>query len=207
MDQKEALASLKTIRTILERSTNYTHIAPSGIISGGVAAIGAAAFGAAFRLGPERPTSFLFLWMVAFLVAVSTGLGSSARRAQRRGEAFWSRKLQFVMAGFLPSAVGGLLITAALYDAGRIDLCPGMWMVCYGIAILSVGVVLDWEFRATAWAFLVAGSVAMFILRDHPHLCLGLAFGGLHVALGAFRLAMEGTDSCRDRAPSYDSRT
>lgn len=207
MDQKEALSSLETIRTILERSTHYTHIAPSGIIAGGIAACAAAVWGAIFNIGFDRSLEFLLLWSVAFLLALAAGLGASARRARQRGEAFWSRKLQFVMAGFLCPAVGAILLTAALYDISNMQLCPGVWMVFYGIAILSVGVVLDWEFRATAWAFLVVGSAALFVLRDHPHLCLGLGFGGLHVALGAFRLAMEGVDSCRDRAPSFDSKT
>ena len=206
MDQKEALASLETIRTILERSTNYTHIAPSGIMAGGLAAGAAAACGKAFHLGFQKPQVFLLLWGLAFLVALLAGLGASARRARQRGEAFWSRKLQFVVAGFLPPAVGALLLTAALYDTSRIDLCPGVWMISYGIAILSVGVVLDWEFRATAWAFLVAGSAALFVLRGYPNLCLGLGFGGIHIVLGAFRLVTEGV-ACRDRAPFYGSRT
>jgi hypothetical protein len=207
MDQKEALASLETIRTILERSTRYTHIAPLGIVAGGVASLAAALGGAAFQRGPEDPGPFLILWGLAFLLAGVAGLGASARRARRQGEAFWSRKLQFVVAGFLAPSVGALLLTAALYRSGSFDLCPGTWMVCYGIAILSVGVVLDWEFRATAWAFLVAGSASMFLLRDWPNLCLGVAFGGFHIVLGSLRLAMEGMDSCRDRAPSYGSRT
>ncbi len=207
MDQKEALASLETIRTILERSTHYTHIAPVGIIAGGLSAILAAVVGRWLGFGPEEPLGFLLIWGLAFLVAFVAGVGASALRARRRGEAFWSRKLQFVMAGFVPPCVGAIILTAALYDAQRLDLCPGTWMVCYGLAILSVGVVLDWEFRAAAWAFLVAGSAALFVLRDHPHLCLGLAFGGLHVALGAYRLAMEGFFSCHARTPYYDSRT
>jgi hypothetical protein len=207
LDQKEALASLETIRTILERSTHYTHIAPAGIISGGASATLAAGLGASLGLGPEQPLAFFLLWGLAFLVAFTAGVGASALRARRRGEAFWSRKLQFVMTGFVPPAVGAAVISAALFDAQRIDLCPGVWMVCYGIAILSVGVVLDWEFRAAAWAFLVAGSASLFAMREHPHLCLGLAFGGLHVALGAYRLAMEGFVSCHARTPFYDSRT
>ncbi len=207
MDQKEALSSLETIRTILERSTRYTHIAPAGIVAGGVAALAAAAIGAALQMRPGEPGSFLLLWGLAFLLAGVAGLGASARRARRRGEAFWSRKLQFVMAGFLPPAVIALTLTAALLREGAFDLCPGVWMACYGIAILSVGVVLDWEFRATAWAFLVAASASMFVFEDWPNLCLGAGFGGLHIALGTLRLAMEGTDSCPDRAPSYGSRT
>jgi len=206
VDQKEALASLETIRTILERSTHYTHIAPGGIIAGGLSAALAAAAGRGLGLRPEEPLPFLLLWGAAFVVAMAAGLAASALRARRRGEAFWTRKLQFVLAGFVPPAVGAAILTAALYDVQRVELCPGSWMVCYGLAILSVGVVLDWEFRATAWAFLVAGSASLFLLREHPHLSLGLAFGGLHVALGAVRLVMEGME-CRAQTPSYGSRT
>ena len=209
MDQKEALASLETIRRILERSTSYTHIAPSGIIAGGLAAAGAAAAGDAWVLDPMAPAPlpFLALWALAFLAAVLAGAGASAHRARRRGERFWSRKLQFVVVGFIPPVAGAAALTAALYDVGRLDLSPCVWMVCYGLGILSVAVVLDWEFRVTAWAFLVAGSASAFPLREHPNLCLGLAFGGLHLALGALRLAKERRVAWRTRAPSYDSRT
>jgi hypothetical protein len=207
MDQKEALSSLETIRTILERSTHYTHIAPAGIVAAGVAATVSALAGAGFDLGPDRGLSFLLLWGLVFLTAAGVGVGASAQRARRRGEAFWSRKLQYVVAGFMPSMVGAAILTAALHDGSQLSLCPGLWMICYGIGILSVGVVLDWEFRATAWAFLVAGTASLFVLREHPHLCLGLGFGGLHIVLGGFRLATEGVDSWRARTPFYDSRT
>ena len=207
MDQNEALSSLETIRNILERSTNYTHIAPSGLIMAGAAAAAASLAGALLGLGPERPLPFLLVWGATLVVALLVGLAASARRARRRGESFWSRKLQFVAAGFLPGGLAGLILTAALYESGKIDLCPGTWMVLYGLAILSVSVVLDWEFRATAWAFLVAGSASLFVLRHAPHLCLGIAFGGLHIALGAFRVVMEGESSCREQTGLFGSRT
>jgi hypothetical protein len=207
MDQKEALASLETIRNILERSTHYTHIAPGGLIAAGAVAVVSSAVGAQLGLGPERPQGFLVLWGLTLLAAMASGVGASAHRAWRRGETFFGRKLQFVAAGFGPPAVGAAVLTAALYDVQRLDLCPGVWMLFYGTAILTVGVVLDWEFRAAAWAFLVAGSAALFVFRDHPHLSLGFAFGGLHLSLGAFRLVMEGVDSWRARTPSFESRT
>ena len=207
MDQKEALASLETIRTILERSTHYAHIAPLGIVAGGLLALAASLAGGMLGLGPERPLDFLGLWGIAFVAAAAAGVGTSALRARRRGEAFLSRKLQFVLAGFVPPMVGASILTAALYDVEQMELCPGVWMVCYGLAILSVGVVLDWEFRAAAWGFLVAGTAALFVLRGHPHLTLGFSFGGLHLLLGGLRFAMEGVGPWRARTPYLDTRS
>ncbi len=206
MDSREALNSLETIRTILERSTNYTHIAPAGIIAAGLAAGAAAGCGAWWELGPGRPIGFFALWGLTLVVAIAAGVGTTVRRARLLGETFWCRKLQFAVVRATPGALLAALLTVAFFDAGRADLCPGAWMACYGVAILSAGVVLDWEFRAVAWAFLIAGSAAFFLLRESPNLSLGIAFGGLHVLLGLSRIVMEGIDACRSPAPLRGTR-
>ncbi len=206
MDSREALNSLETIRTILERSTNYAHIAPAGIIAAGLSAGAAATGGAWWQLGPEHPFGFVALWGLTLIVAVAAGVGTTARRARILGETFWCRKLQFVVARAIPGAILASLLTVAFFDAGRVDLCPGAWMACYGVAILSAGVVLDWEFRAVAWAFLIAGSASFFLLRESPNLSMGIAFGGLHILLGVSRIVMEGVDACRAPAPLRGTR-
>jgi hypothetical protein len=91
----------------------------------------------------------------------------------------------------LPAAVVGALLTVLLWNVGRLDLAPGIWMSLYGVGILAVRHVLDWEFQVTAWSFLVSSAVALFLLRGAPHLSMVISFGGIHVALGAFRLFKE----------------
>lgn len=200
MDKQEAFESLETIRTILERSTIFAHIAPVSLFLGGGTAVAASLAGWLLRWDPGgAPLPFLGLWATAFLIALGAGLGTSAKRARRMGEIFWSRKLQFVLSGFAPTAICAGLVTALMLDIDRVDLCPGIWMIFYGLGILAVGVVLDWEFRAAAWIFLLAGSVALFLWPDRPHASLGAAFGALHLALGAFRLYRESWSSCQDR--------
>jgi hypothetical protein len=193
MDRDQALESLETIRKILERSTTFTHIAPVSLFLGGGAASAAAI--ASWGLGWEpggTPVQFLALWGMAFIIALAAGLGTSARRARQLGEVFWSRKLQFVLYGFLPALAASAVLTALFLQIGRVDLCPGIWMMLYGVGILSAGMVLDWEFRAAAWGFLVAGTITIFIFREAPSMALGAAFGGGHLALGVFRLIREG---------------
>ncbi len=200
MDKREALESLETIRKILERSTVFAHIAPKSLFVGGTVAIGAAVLGWSLDwTPPEHPFAFLAMWISAFLVALLAGLSLSARRARALGERFWSRKLQFVLSGFVPTLIAAALFTGVLANLGRTDLCPGMWMVLYGLGILAVGMVLDWEFRATAWGFLLAGSITLFHLQNYPFLTLGATFGGLHVALGAFRLYREQSTEWQER--------
>lgn len=200
MDKDEAYESLETIRTILDRSTVFTHIAPVSLLFGGGVALLASLVGwLAGWLPSTSAGAFLSLWIVAFVVALLVGLGLSARRARALGETFWGRKLQYVLAGFTPALIVAFLVTVALVDVQRFDLVPGIWILTYALGTLAVGVVLDWEFRAAAWAFMVCGSVALFLLRDYPNFVLGVAFGGVHLALGAFRVYRESFFSWQDR--------
>jgi hypothetical protein len=200
MDKDEAYESLETIRTILDRSTVFTHIAPVSLLFGGGAALLASFLGwLAGWIPSASPIAFMTLWILAFIVALAAGLGLSARRARGLGETFWGRKLQYVLAGFTPALIVSFLLTAALIDSNRLDLVAGVWILTYGLGTLAVGVVLDWEFRAAAWAFMVCGSVALFLLRDYPNLVLGVSFGGVHVALGVFRVYRENSFSWQER--------
>ena len=72
-------------------------------------------------------------------------------------------------------------------------------MVLYSLGILAVGVVLDWEFRAAAWCFLLAGCFTLYLLPSLPHLALGATFGGIHLALGFFRLYRENWNTYQNR--------
>ena len=200
MDKQEAFESLESIRTILERSTTFAHIAPISLFLGGVVAITASMLGHTLDWQPAAtPGPFLILWGLVFTISLGAGLSLSAKRARRLGERFWSRKLEFVIAGFLPVLIAAALLTTVLVEIGYTELAPGIWMVLYGVGILAVGVVLDWEFRAAAWAFLLAGSMTLFLLRDVPYFALAATFGALHIALGAFRLYRESWNSCHDR--------
>ena len=206
MDKHEAFESLETIRTILERSTLFTHIAPGGLFFGGAISLAASVVGWVFQWHPvTSPFGFLALWFLAFLLALAAGLGISARRAHQQGEEFWSRKLQFVLSGFLPSFVAAAILTPIFVSIGHPEFCPGLWLVLYGLGILAVGVVLDWEFRAAAWCFLIAGTITLYWLRQNPHLALGTTFGGLHLTLGVFRLYRENWKAYQNREENMKS--
>jgi hypothetical protein len=184
----DAVESIEAIRSVLDRTTRYTHISWAAIVMAGAAALLAAGAGWAVDISPStKPAAFLLLWSGTLVTAGAFGCATTARNARRAREPFWSRKLQVVTLGFLPAAILGSVITVLLAETGRLDLAPGFWMGLYGVGILAVGHVLDWEFQVTAWAFLVSASVALFPLRDQPHLAMLLAFGGIHLGLGAFR--------------------
>ena len=205
-ERDTALSNLDTIRTVMVRATRYTHISVVGILLGGAAASTAALLGRVLGISPvEKPLAFLALWTAAFGPAILLGFLTSARKARQSGEAFWNRKLQLVALGFFPAPLLGLVLTALLYDIGKLDLAPGVWAGLYGVGILSVAAFLDWEFQLTAWSFLVASAAALFLLRSQPHLSLFISFGGIHLALGVYRLIKEYQWQRARVSPSFNS--
>jgi hypothetical protein len=197
-EREAALDSIEEIRSILIRSTRYTQISALGILLAGIAACAAALAGWALDVSAqENATAFLGLWVCALVTSFAFGVLTSWRKARIERESFWNRKLGFVAAGFAPASIVGLIFTVLLTQTGRLDLAPGVWMALYGVGILAVSTVLDWEFQVTAWAFLVASAAALFPLRTWTHLSLLLSFGFIHLLLGAYRVVKDRGDPSR----------
>jgi hypothetical protein len=192
LSTRDAAESIAAIRSVLDRTTRYTHISWAGVAIAGVSAAAAGAAGSFWDVSAvSAPARFLALWSAGLAVAVACGSWTTARKARAAHEHFWSRKLQVVTLGFLPSLILATIVTALLLDAGRLDLAPGLWMGLYAVGILSVCHVLDWEFQLTGWAFLLSSAVSLFLLRSSPNAAMTLGFGGIHLALGGFRFFKE----------------
>lgn len=192
LNPDDAAESIEAIRCVLARTTRYTHISWLGITWSG--AVGAVAAGGAWLadISPAtEPGSFLLLWGVALLLALSGGLLTSARKARLACEPLLGRKLQIVSLGFLPSLVAAAVVTCLLVEMESVTLAPGFWALFYALGILAAAHVLDWDLQVTAWVFLVASAISFFLLRDSPHLAMLLSFGAIHLVLGAFRFHQE----------------
>ncbi len=188
MTSSEAAESLERIRGVLERATRYRLIAWQGILMAGGLAFAASSLGSRLAGAPsQRPATFLGLWGGALACAFACGGWTTLLKARAAGEPIWSRKMTGALLGLSPALLAGLLLTTLLADIGRLELVPGVWMALYGVGILAVAHWLDWEFHLTAWAFLAAAAIALFPLRDSPHLAMALSFGAIHVILGLYR--------------------
>ncbi len=194
LSHDEAAESLEAIRSVLDRATRYTHVTWAGVFLVGLVGVLASGFGWVCQLSPsESPEGFLYLWCGALLTALSLGFCATAQKARRAREPVLSRKLLLVSVGLFPSFVVAGLLTVLFADAGTLEFAPGAWMALYGLGILGVGHLLDWEFQLTGWGFLVASAAALFLLRASPHASMLVSFGGIHLGLGFFRYYKERT--------------
>jgi len=129
-------------------------------------------------------TPFLPTWIGVFIAAASASVYFTAAMARGNGEPPWSRQAQSVALAFTPALVGGLVFTAVLTQVGQAALLPGVWMMMWGVGALAMSLFTPRAFSLLGVAFMAAGTFTLFTRPGNDVLCMGLSFGGIHLAYG-----------------------
>jgi hypothetical protein len=196
---------LQVIRTLMERSAVYRRALAPMMLLAGVSGCLAAGLGLGF--GIHSPRAFIAYWLAVGSVAVAAALVLVRREALRDGEPFWSPPARRVARAILPALLSGLAISLVILvrvDAGSgtesdevvrkvaLTWLPLGWVILYGCACHAAGFFMPRGIKLFGWAF-VAGGCGLFALpipwAGQPvfaHVLMGLFFGLLHLAYGAY---------------------
>ena len=189
----DALADLRQIRSLMERSRDYHHLpAGAAFVAGAAALLGAVATaliraeGRAERI--ERlanvPLDLTVVWVAVFLVALGTLLALIRRSTRREGVPLFSSLAVEIIHSLWPPLVAACALTVALIQGGAPHLVPAVWMLCYGAAGVAAGNYARAAVRGLGLAFLAAGLVQ--VARPlAPEVAVGASFGLFHLAFGA----------------------
>lgn len=188
----EAEENLRLIRAAMERSTRHSTLSGLSGVLAGILALIACIVSAAWVGSPAEPSHrmpFVALWG-ATLVAASVGdILLTKRRASRVGKTALSPLGRQLARAVAPGLLAGVA-TTVLYLGHPEAIGPflyGLWMVCYAMALLSIGMLSVREVSWLGWGFLAAGA-ATFLLPDSaplgPRAVMAIAFGGFHIVYG-----------------------
>jgi hypothetical protein len=176
-----AMESLRYIRGAMERAGLFTAV--PGL---GGAIMGSTALVAAWIAGPPRGEArWLEVWAVEAAVALAIGLVAAWEKSRRTRMALISGPGRKFLAGFAPAMTAGVLLTAALWQAGAVAFLPGAWLLLYGVAAVSGGA---WSVRVVPLmgaCFMALGAAALWMPAGFGNLFLAAGFGGLHIVFGA----------------------
>lgn len=176
-----ALDNLRYIRETMERSAPFTAVPGwAGVI------MGASALVAAF-IAARQPSHAMWLatWLAEGMLAIAIGAFGMVEKAARNGSSLFSAPARKFALGFAPPlAVGGML-TAALGRADAVHLLPGIWITCYGAAVMTGGAFSVGAVPVMGAVFMGLGAAALFAPAAWGNLLLGLAFGVTHIVFGA----------------------
>lgn len=213
MNQHAAGQHLEVIRTLMERSAIYRRALAPNMLMLGIVGIGAGVAG--YFLPIEGSRRFSVYWLCISIGALAASYLNMRREALRDHEEFWSpptrRVTQALMPALFVGAVFGfltaispgsiLLVPPSLLAGEPAWQLPPVWMLLYGAAIHAAGFFMPRGFKIFGWAYIIAGTLVLLTLSKlHPgaslrwaHLLMAIAFGGAHLAYGAYLAITERT--------------
>jgi hypothetical protein len=172
--------NLRYIRETMERSASFTAVPGwGGVIMGALAL--AAAWVASHQ---TTPMSWLAVWLACAAVSVSAGSIALLLKSRATGHSLLRGPGRRFFLSFLPPILVGVGLTAALAWRGEVDLLPGLWLLCYGSAVVTGGAFSVKAVPLTGICFMVLGGAALLAPSSWADAFLAGGFGGLHVVSG-----------------------
>lgn len=195
-DPDSAEESLRVIRSLMERATIYrTLSAPAALCVGTLAVV----VSSACLLLPELTyrSNFALIWIVVLFVSATANTYFLWKSAKNRREAFPSRRMRTALQAVLPPLICAAVLTVLAWLESPLTLVL-VWMLFYGLALLSTAtfaprslVILGWAFVLIALVLASAASLASrfgFHVSDTTvaSLTMGGTFGLFHLIYGGW---------------------
>jgi hypothetical protein len=175
-----AADNLRFIRATMERAGPFT-----GVPGWGGVAMGLTALVAAY-IAEQQPTveRWLLTWLAEGWLAFGIGTIAMVRKAAAGDTPLTSRPGRRFVLAFTPPVIVGALLTVALYQAGASQLLPGLWLLCYGAAVVTGGALSIPVVPVMGAGFMAVGLVALFAPVAWANPLMAFGFGGLHIGFG-----------------------
>ena len=189
----EAEEHLRVIRQAMERSTRHSTLSGlSGVIVGVIALLGCLLTQTALGFMPNEPMrkiGFVGVWAAVLMLSLLTDYFFTKRRAAQVGKKAFSPLGRHLTRAAAPGFLAALAMS--LFYATHPGLIGGylygVWMLCYAVSLLGVGMFSVREVSLLGWAFLVAGVLTLLmppLWFFGPRAMMAITFGGFHIVYG-----------------------
>lgn len=177
---QRAMDDLRFIRQTMERSSAFTAVPGWGGV-----AIGAVALLAAWLASRQAsPVAWLGVWLGTAALAGLIAAGTLALKARRFGAPLGTGPGRKFLMSFLPPVGAAAALTVALFPHGATALLPGVWMLCYGAAVVSAGTFSVRAVPLMGVGFMWLGTLALATPAAWADAWMAAGFGGLHLGFG-----------------------
>ncbi len=175
-----AVDDLRFIRETMQNAASFTAVPGWGGVAMGITAVGAAC------IAPPASSAkaWFVTWIVAALVGFALGTLSVYWKARRVGTSILTGPGRKFLLSLFPPLVAGGIISAAIYVAGQGHLLPGIWLLLYGVGVISAGTFSVPVVPAMGLCFLLVGGVAIFCPPAWANSVMAVGFGLPHILFG-----------------------
>ncbi len=205
MTERGAEEHLHAIRLLMERATIYRAISAPTALVGGLLSVVTAALMLVWMAGDDVRNvdahGYYFAWSVVFLLTLAVNTLFIWRGARQRGEPAVSPGMKLALRSVAPGLFAGGAISAVLTMTTDQPLLPTlMWLVFYGLGLLSTMNFAPRSIVLLGWAFLLTGIGAFIYFlnqtilpeidlptptRFYPAAIMGATFGVYHLVYAA----------------------
>jgi len=195
-----AHAHLRFIRDAMERTSEFTAVPGWGGVMMGITAV-IAAF-----VAQQQPTvvGWMSVWAAEALIGFAIGVWATSFKARKHAVPLLSGQGRKFLLGLLPAVLVGVALTLSVSSLdpqfSRIDtvrvlaeeatmsmrLLPGLWLMLYGAGVIAAGMFSIRLIPMMGSLFMLVGALALIGPVTWGNLFMGIGFGGLHIAFGAY---------------------
>jgi hypothetical protein len=174
------MENIRFIRETMERSGAFTAVPGwGGAIIGGTALV--AAYIASRQ---STPQAWMAVWLIEMLMALSIAAWATHRKASAANIPLFSGPGRKFASSLTPPLLAGALLTVVLYHNGLVNTLPGMWLLLYGVGVVTGGAFSVKVVPVMGVCFMLAGALALFAPAGWGNGFMAAAFGGLHILFG-----------------------
>src|SRR5438874_2538547 len=177
----QAAANLRFIREAMEWSKAFTAVSGRGGILMGCTAVVAAVL--ADRTGSRG--EWLFVWLAEAALAAAIGVLTTRQKATKAGVGMLAGPGRKFALGLAPPLLAGAVLTGVLLRAGDDGLLAGVWLLLYGVAVVTGGTFSVRVVPIMGACFMALGAAALISPEAWGDWYLAAGFGGLQIGFGA----------------------
>lgn len=171
---------LRFIRQTMEEAGSFTAVPGWGAVVMGVSAL-AASLVASLQ---HAPAGWLTVWMAEAALALAIAAATMFRKARGAGLPLFSGPGRRFVLSFAPPLFAGAVLTFVLFASGRSGVLPGLWLLLYGTGVVTGGAFSVRIVPVMGLAFMLAGTIALFLPAGWSNAAMAAGFGLIHVGFG-----------------------
>ena len=146
----------------------------------GVIAIAAA--GLASR--PAYAEDWLAIWLMAATIGYLVGGVWLISKARNDGIKLSKGIGSRFLLNLSPPLLAGAVLTLVLYRAGVAEVIPGVWLLLYGVGVVTGGAFSVPVIPVMGLCFMALGLLSFILPFSWSNILLVVGFGGLHIVFG-----------------------
>jgi hypothetical protein len=175
-----AIEDLRFIRETMENAASFTVVPGWGGVAMGLTALATACVAPR----PSSAKAWIITWLAAALCAFAVGALAIYWKARRVGTPVLTRPGRKFLLSLFPPLLAGAVISGAIYGTGLGQLLPSIWLLLYGVGVISAGTFSVRVVPVMGLCFMLAGIAALFCPAAWANAVMAAGFGGPHILFG-----------------------